>query len=78
MMFCGAVPRNAGASGDAAVRFVLLTFHPVSYTHLDVYKRQLSDKGSHGEREDKSGPLIVEMLTATGYKVCLLSTSRCV
>ena len=29
----------------------------------------LSDKGSHGEREDKSGPLIVEMLTATGYKV---------
>ena len=29
----------------------------------------LSDKGSRGEREDKSGPLIVEMLTATGYKV---------
>ena len=28
-----------------------------------------SDKGSRGEREDKSGPLIVEMLTATGYKV---------
>ena len=27
----------------------------------------LSDKG--GEREDKSGPLIVEMLTAAGYKV---------
>ena len=29
----------------------------------------LSDKGSRGEREDKSGPLIVEMLTAAGYKV---------
>ena len=29
----------------------------------------LSDKGSRGEREDKSGPLIVEMLPATGYKV---------
>ena len=29
----------------------------------------LSDKGSHGEREDKSGPLIVEMLTAAGYVV---------
>ena len=26
----------------------------------------LSDKGSRGEREDKSGPLIVEMLTAAG------------
>ena len=29
----------------------------------------LSDKGSRGEREDESGPLIVEMLTAAGYKV---------
>ena len=29
----------------------------------------LSDKGSLGEREDKSGPLIVEMLTAAGYVV---------
>ena len=29
----------------------------------------LSDKGSRGEREDKSGPLIVQMLTAAGYVV---------
>ena len=29
----------------------------------------LSDKGSRGERQDKSGPLIVEMLTAAGYVV---------
>ena len=29
----------------------------------------LSDSGYAGRREDKSGPLIVEMLTATGYKV---------
>ena len=29
----------------------------------------LSDKGSRGEREDKSGPLIVEMLTTAGYVV---------
>lgn len=29
----------------------------------------LSDKGSRGEREDQSGPLIVEMLTAAGYVV---------
>ena len=29
----------------------------------------LSDKGAAGEREDKSGPLIGEMLTGAGYKV---------
>ncbi|MGN0662946.1 MAG: molybdopterin-binding protein [Faecalibacterium sp.] len=29
----------------------------------------LSDKGSRGEREDRSGPLIVEMLTGAGYVV---------
>ncbi len=29
----------------------------------------LSDKGSRGEREDESGPLIVGMLTAAGYRV---------
>lgn len=29
----------------------------------------LSDKGAAGEREDKSGPLIGEILTAAGYKV---------
>lgn len=29
----------------------------------------LSDRGSAGEREDKSGPLVCEMITAEGYKV---------
>ena len=29
----------------------------------------LSDKGSRGEREDKSGPLIAQLLTAAGYVV---------
>ena len=29
----------------------------------------LSDKGSHGEREDKSGPAIAQMLEAAGYGV---------
>ena len=29
----------------------------------------LSDKGFAGEREDKSGPLICEMLTEAGYDV---------
>ena len=29
----------------------------------------LSDKGAAGEREDKSGPLIGEILTEAGYEV---------
>lgn len=29
----------------------------------------LSDKGARGEREDKSGPLIQEMVTAAGYEL---------
>lgn len=29
----------------------------------------LSDKGARGEREDKSGPLLVQMLTDAGYEV---------
>ena len=29
----------------------------------------LSDKGYAGEREDKSGPLICEILTESGYDV---------
>ena len=29
----------------------------------------LSDKGAKGEREDKSGPLVAEMLTQAGYEV---------
>ena len=39
----------------------------------------LSDKGARGEREDKSGPLIAEMVTAAGYEVAeqlLLSDDR--
>ena len=29
----------------------------------------LSDKGAAGEREDRSGPVIAEMVTAAGYEV---------
>ncbi len=31
----------------------------------------LSDKGAAGEREDKSGPVIEELLTAAGYEVVI-------
>ena len=39
----------------------------------------LSDKGAAGEREDRSGPLIAEMVTTAGYQVVsrqLLSDDR--
>ena len=39
----------------------------------------LSDKGARGEREDKSGPVIAEMVTEAGYEVVermLLSDDR--
>ena len=52
------------------------------HSHCQIYKRMgdcimpfsaavitLSDKGSAGEREDKSGPMIVEMLKDVGYDI---------
>ena len=45
MMFCGAVPRNAGASGDAAVRFVLLTFHHRRVVPSGAVKIRFQSKG---------------------------------
>ena len=46
---------------------------PVSYTHLDVYKRQLLNMIGGIEKPD-SGSIIIEGLNIT----CLLYTSRCV
>ena len=34
-----------------------------------VFVLTASDAGSRGEREDKSGPCIEEMVTAAGYEV---------
>ena len=34
---------GTGVLLDACVKFAVERFHPVSYTHLDVYKRQLHD-----------------------------------
>ena len=45
MMFCGAVPRNAGVSGDAAVRFVLLTFHHRRVVPSGAVKIRFQSKG---------------------------------
>ena len=58
---------------------------PVSYTHLDVYKRQfycreLSGKKSRPGQTDAGGGTYHRepQLPSSGYEPCLLYTSRCV
>lgn len=46
-----------------------MTLLPAEEQPLRAAVITLSDKGSRGEREDKSGPLAAEMLTAAGYRV---------
>ena len=55
------------AIGDVGDEVTLLP--PPENPPLRAAVITLSDKGSRGEREDRSGPLIVEMLTAAGYQV---------
>ena len=63
---------------------VIKAFNPVSYTHLDVYKRQGFTQGAfYGYYPDKAA--LFEALVsepADGlmeqFKACLLYTSRCV
>ena len=57
------------AGGEIRVGDEVTLLPPPENPPLRAAVITLSDKGSRGEREDKSGPLIVEMLTATGYKV---------
>ena len=53
--------------------YVMATIEPVSYTHLDVYKRQhLIAAAEAGE------PTISIELSKTETYSCLLYTSRCV
>ena len=56
----------------------------VSYTHLDVYKRQAQDPTAYGEDWGKPGS-ICELLDKLNkvpglewIRICLLYTSRCV
>ena len=60
---------------------------PVSYTHLDVYKRQVlrvsrpSDSRQHRSLHGLTRALLNNMVTgvSAGFtRVCLLYTSRCV
>ena len=60
-----------------------IVFDPVSYTHLDVYKRQGMDSGVR-KAEDKTlstGMFRLPGMTGRGWgdsHRCLLYTSRCV
>ena len=67
---------------ELVVRRVYNTLHPVSYTHLDVYKRQaLHSLYEIGRNlSDKERQEVIARVRAKGYRVedCLLYTSRCV
>ena len=59
------------------------TFTPVSYTHLDVYKRQVEEilpllTAALDSGEKLPAPPMVKMKRPTPPKPCLLYTSRCV
>ena len=63
--------RLDGIDAEARLRMI-----PVSYTHLDVYKRQNLDTYERIYEEDvREGA--VEIASAV-YALCLLYTSRCV
>ena len=55
--------------GKVSVGDELVLLSPEENPPLRAAVITLSDKGSRGEREDLSGPLIVEMLTEAGYRV---------
>ena len=57
------------AGGEIRVGDEVTLLPPPENLPLRAAVITLSDKGSRGEREDKSGPLIVKMLAAAGYKV---------
>lgn len=55
--------------GKVSVGDDLVLLPPEENPPLRAAVITLSDKGSRGEREDLSGPLIVKMLTEAGYRV---------
>ena len=57
---------------------------PVSYTHLDVYKRQVNTAAEFDKRLDFDGVILTKLDgdsrggAALSIRSCLLYTSRCV
>ena len=52
--------------------------YPVSYTHLDVYKRQIHNRTDETVEIKPTKVVIVEGILIFQNKACLLYTSRCV
>ncbi len=63
-VFTQVIKGGAIRTGDEIQLLPLLDSRPFTAAVIT-----LSDKGSKGEREDKSGPAAVEMLEAAGYRV---------
>lgn len=63
-VFTQVIKGGAIRTGDEIELLPLLDSRPFTAAVIT-----LSDKGSKGEREDKSGPAAVEMLEAAGYRV---------
>ena len=54
-------------------------FAPVSYTHLDVYKRQVDGYPLYAEAANEKGLCIAGLnFPGNAFYSCLLYTSRCV
>ena len=68
-----AMLREADARTTGATVF---GYWAVSYTHLDVYKRQVLERGRVGEVYNVGGDAERENITVV--KTCLLYTARCV
>ena len=74
----------SGDGGQADGIFLLANDTAVSYTHLDVYKRQVvAPSQTLGDKEyqmlrSSALNIITELGITGGCNVCLLYTSRCV
>ena len=64
-----------GTSGDQIWPFAS---QPVSYTHLDVYKRQVPIQVPIGAEDKFHGIVDLFTMKKVVYTDCLLYTSRCV
>ena len=81
LLYCGKchTPKEAYFSKETA-QWLGHDRHPVSYTHLDVYKRQVTPFAFWYEGDPAGG--CIRFLTETESErlmgLCLLYTSRCV
>ena len=71
----------AGASFDIVIdayRIEILEPRPVSYQHLDVYKRQALTGVPSTVIPASEGRMVAGVSSVVPFRACLLYTSRCV